>query len=215
MFSLSVLLFSFFTGLFWEVMEVVMEEVMRLYRGCWLSWFWCCCCCFFSCFFCCCFCCSFSCWFCCLWVRFFSPFWLPGSTLLLCCLGGFQIPWQDWWMGRLFLRSWCYCCCWRCCCCMVDFSLHIPLVSLCASLTLWIQPWPMHLVPPGNFRRHSIPRLCLPIRDNYYHSPRCVFWFEWQCSSYLRSFPILAGIHAEIKSLLGERDCTCCGSQNA
>ena len=69
---------------------------------------------------------------------------------------------------------------------------------------LWIQPWPMRLVPPGNFRRHSIPWLCLPIRDNYYQSPRCVFWSEWQCSSYLRSFPILAGIYAEIKSLLGE-----------
>ena len=63
----------------------------------------------------------------------------------------------------------------------------------------------MRLVPPGNFRRHLIPRLCLPIRDNHYHSPRCVFWFDWQYSSYLRSFPILAGIHTEIKSLLRER----------
>ena len=69
----------------------------------------------------------------------------------------------------------------------------------------WIQPWLMCLVPPGNFRRHSIPQFCLPIWDNSYHSPRCVFWFEWQCSSYLRLFPILAGIHTEIKSFLGER----------
>ena len=36
-------------------------------------------------------------------------------------------------------------------------------------------PWSMHLVPPGNFHWHSIPRLCLPIRDNYYHAPHCVF----------------------------------------
>ena len=82
----------------------------------------------------------------------------------------------------------------------VSFIIHF-----CLSLTLWIQPWPMRLVLPGNFHRHSVPRLCLPIWDNYYHSPRCVFWSEWQCSSNLRSFPILAGIHAEIKSLLGER----------
>ena len=74
-----------------------------------------------------------------------------------------------------------------------------------SALTLWIKPWLMRLVPPGNFRWQSIPRLCLPIRDNYYHSPCCVFWFEWQCSSYLRLFPILAEIHAKIKSLLGER----------
>ena len=64
-------------------------------------------------------------------------------------------------------------------------------------MTLRIQPWPIHLVPPGNFRRHSIPRLCLPIQDNFYHSPRCF--------SFLRSFPIWAGIHTEINSLLGER----------
>ena len=79
---------------------------------------------------------------------------------------------------------------------------HIVKVS---SLPLWIQSWPMRLVPPGNFRWHPIPRLCMLIRDNYYHSPCCVFWFEWQCSSYLRSFPVLAGIHTEIKLLLGER----------
>ena len=72
-------------------------------------------------------------------------------------------------------------------------------------LTLWIQPWPIHLVPPGNFHWHSIPQLCLPIQDNYYHSPHCVFWSEWQCFSHLRSFPILAGIYTKIKSLLGER----------
>ena len=72
-------------------------------------------------------------------------------------------------------------------------------------LTLRLQPWPIRLAPPGNFRRHSTPRLCLPIRDHCYHSPRCVFWSEWQCFSYLRSFPIWAGVHAEIKSLLGER----------
>ena len=88
----------------------------------------------------------------------------------------------------------------------MQFHWYSPYMRCCHTiLTLWIQPWPMRLVPPGNFRRHSIHRLCLPIRNNYYHSPRCVFWSEWQCSSYLRSFPILAGIYAEIKSLLGER----------
>ena len=83
-------------------------------------------------------------------------------------------------------------------------SLSWMEVNFLNYLTLRIQPWPIRLVPPGNFRRHSIPRLCLPIQDNCYHSPRCVFWYEWQCFSYLRPFPILAGIHTEIKSLLGE-----------
>ena len=83
--------------------------------------------------------------------------------------------------------------------------MHLNNLRIRIFLTWWIQPWPMRLVPPGNFRQHSIPQLCLLIRDNYYHSPRCVFWFEWQCYSKLRSFPILAGIQTEIKSLLGER----------
>ena len=51
-----------------------------------------------------------------------------------------------------------------------------------STLFIWIQPWPIRLVPPGNFR------LCLPLRDNWYHSPCCAFWSEWRCFCCLRSY---------------------------
>ena len=79
--------------------------------------------------------------------------------------------------------------------------IFITVIGPAGSLTLQIQPGPIRLVPPVNFCRHSIPQFCLPIRDNCYLSPCCVFWSQWWCFSYLRLFPLWELIQFWLESM--------------
>ena len=59
-----------------------------------------------------------------------------------------------------------------------------PCLALKTSSDVWhCRSIAIRLVLPGNFRWHSIPRLCLPIWDNYYHSPHCLL--IWMAAFYL------------------------------